>query len=143
PTHEEIRQVVEASMSPDQYRDEYARATVGPEEWRSIQSPDSEIYAWNEASTYIQEPPFFVDMPPEPPPIASITGARVLVMVGDSVTTVHIRPAGSNKANSPARKYLQEHGVQPLDFNSYASRRGNDRVMTRGTFPNIRLMNQL
>ena len=143
PTQEEIRTTIESSMSPDQYRDEYARATVGPDEWRSIQSPESEIYEWNDASTYIQEPPFFVDMPPEPPPIESITGARVLVMVGDSVTTDHISPAGSIKASSPAGEYLQKHGVPPLDFNSYGSRRGNDRVMTRGTFANIRLRNQL
>jgi aconitate hydratase len=143
PTREEIRSTVEASMDPDQYRDEYARATVGPEEWRSIQSTDAEIYAWNEHSTYIQEPPFFVDMPLEPPPIGSIEGARVLVMVGDSVTTDHISPAGSIKATSAAGRFLQEHGVKPDDFNSYGSRRGNDRVMTRGTFANIRLRNQL
>ncbi|MDQ3330566.1 MAG: aconitate hydratase AcnA [Planctomycetota bacterium] len=143
PTREEIHSTVEASMGPEQYRDEYARATVGPEEWRSIQSTDSEIYAWNENSTYIQEPPFFVDMPVEPPPIKSIEGARVLVMVGDSVTTDHISPAGSIKASSPAGRFLQQHGVAPDDFNSYGSRRGNDRVMTRGTFANIRLRNQL
>lgn len=143
PTPDEIRRTVESSMGPDQYRDEYARATVGPEEWRAIKSPNSEIYDWNEASTYIQEPPFFVDMAPTPQPISSITKARVLVMVGDSVTTDHISPAGSIKANSPAGSYLQEHGVTPADFNSYGSRRGNDRVMTRGTFANIRLRNQL
>ncbi|MGC1274566.1 MAG: aconitate hydratase AcnA [Planctomycetaceae bacterium] len=143
PSPEEIQQTIERCMTADQYRDEYARATVGPEEWRAIESPDSEIYGWNEKSTYIQEPPFFVDMPPEPPPIASIENARVLVMVGDSVTTDHISPAGAIKATSPAGTYLQENGVAPLDFNSYGSRRGNDRIMTRGTFANIRLRNQL
>lgn len=143
PTPEEVRQTVESSMDAEQYRGEYARATLGPEEWRSIKSPEGDRYAWDAKSTYIQEPPFFVDMPPEPPPIHPIENARVLVMVADSVTTDHISPAGSIKANSPAGRYLIEHGVQPVDFNSYGSRRGNDRVMTRGTFANIRLRNQL
>jgi len=143
PSPQEIRDTVEASMSAEQYRGEYARATVGPEEWRAIKSPEGDRYGWDESSTYIQEPPFFVDMPPEPPPIAAIDGARVLAMVGDSVTTDHISPAGSIKSNSPAGRYLVEHGVKPVDFNSYGSRRGNDRVMTRGTFANIRLRNQL
>lgn len=143
PSPEEIQQTIDSCVTAEQYRDEYARATVGPEEWRAIESPDSEIYDWNEQSTYIQEPPFFVDMPPEPPPVGPIEGARVLVMVGDSVTTDHISPAGAIKASSPAGEYLQKHGVKPLDFNSYGSRRGNDRVMTRGTFANIRLRNQL
>ena len=143
PTHQEIRDTVARSLDAEQFRTEYGRATLGPEEWRAIASPDSELYAWKEASTYIQEPPFFVDMPPEPPPIGPIDGARCLVMVGDSVTTDHISPAGAIKANSPAGKFLQENGVPPVDFNSYGSRRGNDRVMTRGTFANIRLRNQL
>ena len=143
PSRNEIQQTIEASMGPEQYREEYARSTEGPEEWRSIESTDAEIYAWNEESTYIQEPPFFVDMPIEPPAIQSIENARVLVMVGDSVTTDHISPAGAIKASSPAGQYLQSKGITPADFNSYGSRRGNDRVMTRGTFANIRLRNEL
>ena len=125
------------------FHTEYSKATVGPQEWQSIESGTGDLYEWQESSTYVQEPPFFVDMPPEPKPIQSISKARVLVMVGDSVTTDHISPAGAIKPDSPAGKYLQERGVQPVDFNSYGSRRGNDRVMTRGTFANIRLRNQL
>jgi aconitate hydratase len=102
-----------------------------------------ELFSFDENSTYIQEPSFFTDLKPVPDPIRGISGARVLVMVGDSVTTDHISPAGSIKKDSPAGKYLIEHGVQPIDFNSYGSRRGNDRVMTRGTFANIRLRNLL
>ena len=143
PDPAEVRETVAASMSPDDYRNQYGKATVGPEEWRSIKSPDSQIYDWDEGSTYIQEPPFFVDMPLDPPPIESIEGARCLVKVGDSVTTDHISPAGAIKQSSPAGEYLQEHGVEWRDFNSYGSRRGNDRVMTRGTFANIRLRNEL
>ena len=139
----EIKSTIAAASSPDDYREQYAKATVGPEEWRSIQSPDDQIYAWDDASTYVQEPPFFVDMPETPADTAPIDGARVLVKVGDSVTTDHISPAGAIKPSSPAGKYLQEHGVEVRDFNSYGSRRGNDRVMTRGTFANIRLRNQL
>ena len=143
PDPEEIRRTIAECSSPDDYRDQYAKATVGPEEWRSIQSPDSQIFDWQEESTYVQEPPFFVDMPAEPSDTAPIDGARCLVKVGDSVTTDHISPAGAIKPSSPAGKYLQEQGVEVRDFNSYGSRRGNDRVMTRGTFANIRLRNQL
>jgi aconitate hydratase len=102
-----------------------------------------ELFAWSDASTYIQNPPFFTDLSPQPRPIVPIQAARCLVMVGDSVTTDHISPAGSIKKDSPAGAYLMEHGVRPIDFNSYGSRRGNDRVMTRGTFANIRLRNLL
>jgi len=143
PTQKEIADVIAESMSPETYVDEYAKATVGPPEWQAIPSSDGDFYEWDEQSTYVQEPPFFVDMPVEPPEIASITGARVLVSVGDSVTTDHISPAGAIKADSPAGLYLQQQGVAVKDFNSYGSRRGNDRVMTRGTFANIRLRNQL
>ena len=104
---------------------------------------ESELYPWDADSTYIQEPPFLVDLAAEPGPIQPIRGARVLAALGDSVTTDHISPAGSIAANSPAGKYLQEHGVEPVDFNSYGARRGNDRVMTRGTFANIRIRNLL
>ena len=143
PDPQEIRDTIAASSSPDDYRNQYAKASEGPEEWRSIESPDGQIYDWEESSTYIQEPPFFVDMPAEPADTAPINGARCLVKVGDSVTTDHISPAGAIKPSSPAGQYLQEHGVPVGEFNSYGSRRGNDRVMTRGTFANIRLRNQL
>jgi aconitate hydratase len=143
PTQKEITQTIAASMSPETYREEYAKATQGPPEWQSISGVTGEHYEWDAASTYVQEPPFFVDMPAVPPAIEAITGARILALLGDSVTTDHISPAGSIKADSPAGLYLQQHGVKPLDFNSYGSRRGNDRVMTRGTFANIRLKNLL
>jgi aconitate hydratase len=115
----------------------------GNEEWNRIPVKGGELFNFEEASTYIQEPPFFTDLSPDPKPVQPIVGARVLVMVGDSVTTDHISPAGSIKKDSPAGAYLLEHGVGVLDFNSYGSRRGNDRVMTRGTFANIRLRNLL
>ncbi|HPI33098.1 MAG TPA: aconitate hydratase, partial [candidate division Zixibacteria bacterium] len=111
--------------------------------WNRIQSPASELYRWDEKSTYIQEPPFFVDMKPEPGDVEPIRDARVLGIFGDSITTDHISPAGSIKADSPAGQYLLSHGVTFADFNSYGSRRGNDRVMTRGTFANIRIRNLL
>jgi aconitate hydratase len=143
PTQKEVADCIAASMSPDAYTDEYAKATVGPPEWQAIPSPAGDLYSWDEKSTYVQEPPFFVDMPAAPGPVKSIEGARVLVSVADSVTTDHISPAGSIKADSPAGLFLQANGVPILEFNSYGSRRGNDRVMTRGTFANIRLKNLL
>ncbi|MEM9701605.1 MAG: aconitate hydratase, partial [Planctomycetota bacterium] len=143
PDPQEIADTIAASSSPDDYREQYAKATEGPDEWRNIKSPDGQIYEWSEQSTYIQEPPFFVDMPETPADTAPIDGARVLVKVGDSVTTDHISPAGAIKPTSPAGQYLQERGVPVREFNSYGSRRGNDRVMTRGTFANIRLRNQM
>src|SRR4029079_10052926 len=112
-------------------------------EWNEIPVKGGEIFNWEESSTYIQEPPFFVDLKPTPEPVAAIRGARCLVMVGDSITTDHISPAGSIKKDSPAGKYLIEHGVQPSDFHSYGARRGNHEVMMRGTFANIRLRNQM
>ncbi len=143
PTQQEITDTIAASMSPDIFKQEYSQATEGPPEWRQIEGAGGEIFEWDESSTYVQEPPFFVDMPVDPPPITSISEARCLVSVGDSVTTDHISPAGAIKADSPAGEYLQERGVAVTDFNSYGSRRGNDRVMTRGTFANIRLRNLL
>jgi len=143
PSQKEIAETMAACMSPEMFVKEYSHATNGPPEWQEIAASDSELYPWNEASTYIQEPPFFVDMPAEPAPITPISDARVLVCLGDSVTTDHISPAGAIKADSPAGLYLQEQGIRPLEFNSYGSRRGNDRVMTRGTFANIRLRNLL
>ena len=141
PTQKEIADTIASSMTPDMFTEQYGHATLGPEEWQKIQSSDAALFEWDENSTYVQEPPFFVDMPVTPGPIESIEGARCLVSVGDSTTTDHISPAGAIKASSPAGKYLQAQGVTPNDFNSYGARRGNDRVMTRGTFANIRLKN--
>jgi len=143
PTASEIQATINDSMAPELYREQYARAIDGPAAWQEIASPASDLYAFDAQSTYIQEPPFFLDMARTPPPIGSIRDARVLVMVGDSTTTDHISPAGAIQAESPAGKYLLDSGVAVQDFNSYGSRRGNDRVMTRGTFANVRLRNQL
>ncbi|MDF1746193.1 MAG: aconitate hydratase AcnA [Gimesia sp.] len=143
PSQADVSAALESSMNPEMFREQYGKATEGSPEWQAINGGDGDIFDWDEKSTYVQEPPFFVDMPTTPAPISSITGARVLVSVGDSVTTDHISPAGAIKADSPAGKYLQENGVTPENFNSYGSRRGNDRVMTRGTFANIRLQNLL
>jgi aconitate hydratase len=143
PTQAEVNEVMGSCISPDMFRREYANVGSKNEEWNKIPVKGGELFNFDEVSTYIQEPPFFVDLKAEPAPIQSIHGARVLVMVGDSVTTDHISPAGAIKKDSPAGKFLVEQGVMPLDFNSYGSRRGNDRVMTRGTFANIRLRNLL
>ena len=143
PSQAEVAQTINASMSPETFLNEYGNATKGPVEWQSIPTSTGDLYEWDLQSTYIQEPPFFVEMPATPAPIKSITGARCLVSVGDSVTTDHISPAGSIKKDSPAGKFLLDSGVGVADFNQYGARRGNDRVMTRGTFANIRLKNLL
>ncbi len=143
PTLDEVRKVVEKCVTDDMFRQRYGNVFEGPEVWRDIPITGGELYDWNEASTYIQEPPFFLDLKPEVPPIEPIHKARVLAMLPDSVTTDHISPAGSIKPDSPAGEYLIAQGVRPIDFNSYGSRRGNDRVMTRGTFANVRLRNHL
>ena len=143
PSQEEISQIVTRDVKQQQFLEKYADVFTGSEEWRSIETPRSDLYAWQGSSTYIQEPPFFVGLTSETTPIQPIEGARVLVKVGDSVTTDHISPAGSIAVDSPAGRYLVENGVQPAMFNSYGSRRGNDRVMTRGTFANIRVRNEL
>lgn len=143
PSQQEIASTVSTSMTPEMFTEQYSTATEGPDEWQAIGSSGGDIYDWTADSTYIQEPPFFVDMPLEPAPITAIEGARCLVSVGDSTTTDHISPAGAIKPESPAGRYLQDNGVDISDFNSYGSRRGNDRVMTRGTFANIRLKNLL
>ena len=143
PSQEEVNATIERCLTPDLFRKEYDNVAGKNKEWNAIPVKGGELFNWDEKSTYIQEPPFFTNLSKQPDPIAPIRGARVLVMVGDSVTTDHISPAGSIKKDGPAGKYLIEHGVQPIDFNSYGSRRGNDRVMTRGTFANIRLRNLL
>jgi aconitate hydratase len=143
PSQQEIAEAVSSSLDSDQFTQQYGHVFQGSDEWRAIDTTGGDIYQWGEESTYIQEPPFFVDLAPTPRPIEVIDGARVLVKVGDSVTTDHISPAGSIKPDSPAGQYLIERGVSAADFNSYGSRRGNDRVMTRGTFANIRVRNEL
>jgi aconitate hydratase len=141
PTLGEIRQVMQKSVDPADFRRLYANFAEQNPLWNQIPSSSGQIYAWDEKSTYIQEPPFFSGFGMKPGKPADIKGARPLAIFGDSVTTDHISPAGSIKANSPAGRYLVENGVTPQDFNSYGSRRGNDRVMTRGTFANVRIKN--
>ncbi|MEZ6120935.1 MAG: aconitate hydratase AcnA [Pirellulaceae bacterium] len=143
PTREEIDAAIEQAVQPEMFVKQYSSAFESNERWNQIDVAGGDIYAWDSSSTYIQEPPFMVDLKPDPEPIAAITGARVLALLGDSVTTDHISPAGAIAKNSPAGKYLMENGVDPKDFNSYGSRRGNDRVMLRGTFANIRIRNQM
>ncbi len=142
PTSDEIAEHLDDAIRPELFNKQYGDIFKS-EEWDKIPVGGGELYEWKEESTYIQEPPFFMDMGEEPEPIRPIQGARALVKVGDSITTDHISPAGNIKTDSPAGNYLIEHGVEPKDFNSYGSRRGNDRVMTRGTFANVRFKNQL
>jgi len=143
PSASEIRAIVEARLTPEMFRERYRDVFTGNETWNDIPIAGGDLYPWQEGSTYIQEPPFFLDLAPELEPISEIRGARVLALLGDSITTDHISPAGAIPVDSPAGKYLIEQGVELRDFNSFGSRRGNDRVMTRGTFGNIRLKNLL
>jgi aconitate hydratase len=143
PSNDEIEGWIERSLGPESFRKRYADLFTGNETWNAIPTPVGSLYEWDQDSTYIQEPPFFVDLTLQPSPIRDISGARVLVLLGDSVTTGHISPAGAIPARDPAGRYLIKQGVEPRDFNSFGSRRGNDRVMTRGTFGNIRLKNRL
>ncbi len=143
PTPEEVRAVVAEAVQPEMFRQRYANVFQDNPLWNELPVVGGELYEWQSDSTYIQEPPFLLDLAAEPSRPEPIRGARVLLALGDSVTTDHISPAGSIASTSPAGTYLQEHGVEPVDFNSYGSRRGNDRVMTRGTFANIRIHNQL
>jgi aconitate hydratase len=143
PTQAEIHETLARVLKPEQFKDDYAHVFDGDEHWRALPVPATREFEWDPSSTYVREPPFVKDLAPEPAPPTNITGARVLVAVADSVTTDHISPAGSIPPDSPAGRYLQEHGVAPRDFNSYGARRGNHEVMMRGTFGNIRLRNQL
>jgi aconitate hydratase len=143
PTQDEIAAVVADSISRDQFERQYSSVFEGADEWKAIDVTGGALFEWKEASTYIQEPPFFLDLAADPAPIAPITGARTLLKLGDSVTTDHISPAGAIAEDSPAGRFLVERGVERSMFNSYGSRRGNDRVMTRGTFANIRIRNEL
>jgi aconitate hydratase len=143
PTTDEVREAVAASVRPDQFRARYADVRDSNPRWNAVPTSTGALYDWDATSTYIQEPPFLAEVTRDPTPPASVRGARVLLALGDSVTTDHISPAGSIAKASPAGRYLIEHGVDPVDFNSYGARRGNDRVMTRGTFANIRIRNLL
>ena len=143
PSAAEIGEVIASCLRPEMFTREYAEVFAGDQRWQSLPVPEGGMFAWDVSSTYVRRPPFFDGLPAQPGPLAGIEGARVLTLLGDSVTTDHISPAGAIKADSPAGRYLREHGVQPADFNSYGSRRGNHEVMIRGTFANIRLRNQL
>jgi len=143
PTQQEVADIVASCVTPEKFAEQYKNLFDGNEQWNRIKFASGDTYAWDSSSTYIQDPPFFEGLSKEAQPVRAIEGARVLVMVGDSVTTDHISPAGAIKPDSPAGHYLQEQGVAQADFNSYGSRRGNDRIMTRGTFANIRLRNRL
>ncbi|HEU5041461.1 MAG TPA: aconitate hydratase AcnA, partial [Gemmatimonadales bacterium] len=143
PTPEEIRQAMAASLKPELFERRYGAVFDGDENWQRLEVPGGSRYAWDADSTYVQEPPFFRDLPPEPGPLRDIAGARVLAVLGDSVTTDHISPAGSIPKNGPAARYLKEHGVEQVDWNTFGSRRGNHEVMMRGTFGNVRISNAL
>jgi len=143
PSNDEVKEVVERVLSADAFRERYQDVFKGSERWNDIAVTGSDLYQWSDTSTYIQEPAFFKGLAAEPDPIRPIGGARLLALLGDSVTTDHISPAGAIGQDSPAGRYLVEHGVEPRDFNSYGSRRGNHQVMVRGTFGNIRLRNLL
>ena len=143
PSPEEVADVVQRAVAQEMFTRDYADVFHGDDNWRALEIPADDTFAWAQDSTYVRRPPYFDGMPTEPEPVTDITGARVLAMLGDSVTTDHISPAGAIKTDSPAGVYLTEHGVERRDFNSYGSRRGNHEVMIRGTFANIRLRNQL
>ena len=143
PSADEVARITADAMSPEFFKKRFAKIFEGDSRWRSLEVATGDLYEWDPSSTYIQEPPFLLGVTPEPAPLQPIAGARVLVWVGDSVTTDHISPAGAIAKDSPAARYLMEHGVKPEEFNSYGSRRGNHEVMVRGTFANIRLRNKL
>jgi aconitate hydratase A / 2-methylisocitrate dehydratase len=143
PSAEDVARTVEEAVQSDMFTSSYGEVFAGDERWNSLPVPEGDRFAWADDSTYVRLPPFFTDLPVEPEPVEDVEGARVLAVLGDSVTTDHISPAGAIKRDSPAAKYLNEHGVENKDFNSYGSRRGNHEVMMRGTFANIRLRNLL
>jgi aconitate hydratase A / 2-methylisocitrate dehydratase len=143
PTQKEIDETIRSAVRSETFRETYRDVYTGDDTWRNLPVPEGDRYAWEADSTYVKRPPYFENMPATPPAVADVRGARVLALLGDSVTTDHISPAGSIKKDSPAGRYLVEHGVQPLDFNSYGSRRGNHEVMVRGTFANTRIRNKM
>lgn len=143
PSNQEINALISSTLDRNMYLKDYAQVFKGDDRWLSLDVPEGQLFDWDPSSTYVRRQKFFDGMTPSPTPLEDITGARVLALLGDSVTTDHISPAGAIKADSPAGRYLEEHGISPKDFNSYGSRRGNHEVMVRGTFGNIRLRNQL
>jgi aconitate hydratase len=143
PSQEEVNEVVQRCVQQDMFKREYSRIYEGDEHWKKMTSPTGPIFQWDESSTYVKEPPYFEGFGPEPPVVTDVEGARVLAVLGDSVTTDHISPAGAIPVDGPAGRYLIAHGVEKADFNSYGARRGNHEVMARGTFGNIRLRNKL
>ena len=143
PSRREVEETILKSLRSDMFRQQYRDVFAGDERWNSLDVPQGDTYAWDPESTYVRQPPYFVDMPAEPAPVQDVHGARVLAVFGDSITTDHISPAGAIKVVSPAGKYLIDHGVAPKDFNSYGARRGNHEVMMRGTFANIRIRNKM
>ena len=143
PTPEEVQEAIRTAVKPAHFKKAYGEVFDGDESWQALKIPRGRTYIWEDSSTYVRKPPFFTNIPKEPAPLKEISGARCLVMLGDSVTTDHISPAGNIAKSSPAAKYLVAHGVSPADFNSYGARRGNHEVMMRGTFANIRLKNFL
>jgi aconitate hydratase len=143
PTPQEIQSVIDSSISSEMFKKDYATVFEGDHRWNSLATPTGKVFEWDPKSTYVRKPPYFEGMPKVPTPVTDISDARVLAVLGDSVTTDHISPAGNIKADSPAGKYLAEHGIDRADFNSYGSRRGNHEIMIRGTFANIRLKNLL
>jgi len=143
PSPQEIQSVIDASISSEMFKKDYESVFDGDHRWKSLATPTGKTFEWDAQSTYVRKPPYFDNMPKSPTPVTDIVGARVLAVLGDSVTTDHISPAGNIKADSPAGKYLADHGIDRKDFNSYGSRRGNHEVMIRGTFANIRLKNML
>ncbi|MEO9248920.1 aconitate hydratase AcnA [Citricoccus nitrophenolicus] len=143
PEPTEVQQIIDRSIDTEMFTREYGTIFDGDHRWQALETPEGDTFEWDEQSTYVRKPPYFEGMPAEPTPVEDITGARVLLKLGDSVTTDHISPAGSFKSDTPAGKYLLENGVERKDFNSYGSRRGNHEVMIRGTFANIRIKNQL
>jgi aconitate hydratase len=143
PTPAEIEDVIASSIDSATFTREYADVFAGDERWKNLPTPTGDVFEWDPDSTYVRKPPYFDGMQREPSAVSDVSGARVLLKLGDSVTTDHISPAGAIKRDAPAGLYLSEHGVDPRDFNSYGSRRGNHEVMIRGTFANIRLRNQL
>ena len=143
PSNAEIRETVQSCLTPDMFRKRYDNVGEGPPEWQQMQAPAGETYDWQESSTYVKYPTFFENMAPEPAALEDVTGARPLLIVGDSVTTDHISPAGGIQRSGPAGEYLLERQIRPNEFNSYGSRRGNHEVMMRGTFANIRIRNEM
>src|SRR5262249_55655675 len=143
PTQKEVSDAISASVRAEMFRTAYEESLQGDERWKALEAPSGELFQWDDSSTYVKRPPFFENMPKHAPDLKDLKGMRVLAVLGDSVTTDHISPAGSIQTESPAGKYLIEKGVSPKDFNSYGARRGNHEVMMRGTFANVRLRNQM